>query len=294
MIQHHCGPASRATIASNPAIGGLSRPFQPRSWTKPDLTSQLDMPAMIRASLALSLLLTMTGVGRAQTPVATPADTCLKAGAGLSLGAKLPRVRAAIRERRPLKVVAIGSSSTRGVGASSWAATYPEVMQRELQRLVPGLSVDLVNSGINGETIPGQLARLDSDALQSRPDLVIWQLGGNDVIFRIGGLPDELDQQVTDGARRIRAAGSDAVLMDLQNSPLVTRSGTYKAMNAMIARAAQASGSGHFPRFELMLRANAAGVSQGDLVSWDFLHSTDAAYDCLGRAIARAIHAAAR
>lgn len=249
---------------------------------------------MIRASLALTCLLTLIGQAQAQDPKASPAETCLRAGAGLSLGAKLPRVRAAIRERRALKVVAIGSSSTRGVGASSWAATYPEVMQRELQRLVPGLSVDLVNSGINGETIPGQLARLESDALQLQPDLVIWQLGGNDVIFRIGSLPEDLDQQVAAGARRLRAAGSDAVLMDLQNSPQVTRSGQYRVMNAMIARAAQASGAGYFPRFELMQRANAAGVSQSELVSWDFLHSTDAAYDCLGRAIARAIHVAAR
>lgn len=249
---------------------------------------------MIRAVLALGLILGFSGRAQAQAPADTPAEICLRAGAGLSLGARLPRVRAAIRERKRLTVVAIGSSSTRGVGASSWAATYPEVMQRELQRLVPGLSVEIVNKGINGETIPGQLARLDADALQTRPDLVIWQLGGNDVIFRIGGLPDDLEAQVTDGARRIRAAGSDAILMDLQNAPIVTRSGNYKLMNAMIARTARATGAGLFPRFELMLRANAAGVAQGELVSWDFLHSTDAAYDCLGRAIARAIHAAVR
>jgi hypothetical protein len=49
-----------------------------------------------------------------------------------------------------------------------------------------------------------------------------------------------------------------------------------------------------FPRFELMRRSINAGLSSGALVSWDGLHNSAAGYDCIGRALARAITASAR
>jgi acyl-CoA thioesterase I len=244
----------------------------------------------MRRALCFAIAL-LAATGTAQ---ANPAETCLKAAANLSLGAALPRVKAAILQRKRLLIVAIGSSSTRGVGASSWAATYPEVMQRELMRLRPGISVEIINSGSNGETIPGQLSRMQRDALAPKPDLVIWQLGANDVIFRLGGLPDDLGAQVAGAVREIRSAGTDAILMDLQNAPMVTGSSTHQAMLGLVADSARATGAGLFRRFDLMQRAVSAGVSLGALTSWDSLHSTDAAYDCVGRAIARQIDQAAR
>lgn len=222
------------------------------------------------------------------------AETCLNAGRGLALGAALPRVRARLKAGEPVSIVAIGSSSTRGVGASDWASTYPEVMQRELMRLNPRSSVSIINSGVNGETIPGQLARMEKDALGPRPDLVIWQLGANDVVFRLGSMPVDLGDRIVAGVRQIRGAGADVILMDLQNAPMVTGSSGHRTMLDLIARAAASSGAGLFRRFALLEGAVAAGVSLSDLTSWDSLHNTDAAYDCVGRAIARSIHAATR
>lgn len=246
------------------------------------------MRALRNLCLVVALL---AGSGPAQ---ANPAETCLKAGNNLSLGAALPRVKTAILQRKRLLIVAIGSSSTRGVGASSWAATYPEVMQRELMRLRPGLVVEIINSGSNGETIPGQLARMERDALAPGPDLVIWQLGANDVIWRLGGLPDDLGARVAGGVRMIQSGGADAILMDLQNAPMVTGAFTHQAMLSLVAGSARSSGAGLFRRFELMQRTVGTGVPLGELTSWDSLHSTDAAYDCVGRAIARQIDRAAR
>jgi hypothetical protein len=42
-----------------------------------------------------------------------------------------------------------------------------------------------------------------------------------------------------------------------------------------------------------MRRSINAGLSSGALVSWDGLHNSAAGYDCIGRALARAIAAAA-
>ena len=46
----------------------------------------------------------------------------------------------------PLRIVAIGSSSTAGLWVVGRAATYPEVMRRELSRLWPNARVEVVNS----------------------------------------------------------------------------------------------------------------------------------------------------
>lgn len=244
------------------------------------------------AAGAAGLVLALSPASSVANP--TAAETCLDAGRGLVLGAALPRVKSRLKAGQPVSIVAIGSSSTRGVGASDWASTYPEVMQRELMRLNPRSSVTIVNSGVNGETIPGQLARMERDALAPKPDLVIWQLGANDVIFRLGDIPDDLEQRIVAGVRRIHEAGADVILMDLQNAPMVTGSARHKPMLEVIAKAAAASGAGLFRRFALLESAVAAGVPLSTLTSWDSLHNTDAAYDCVGRAIARSIHTAVR
>src|SRR5262249_58617230 len=79
-----------------------------------------------------------------------------------------------------VRIVAIGSSSTTGLWMASRAATYPEVMRRELARLRPSAHIEVVNSGRIGETIGGSIARFERDVLGYGPDLVIWPLGTND------------------------------------------------------------------------------------------------------------------
>lgn len=49
-----------------------------------------------------------------------------------------------------------------------------------------------------------------------------------------------------------------------------------------------------FPRFALMRRSIDAGLPAGAPISWDGLHNSAAGYDCVGRALARAIHAGGR
>ncbi len=248
-------------------------------------------PSACRFALALLLLAASLVPVKADEAIA---QACLKASPTLGLGAGLPRLKMRLASNQAALIVAIGSSSTRGVGASSWAATYPEVMQRELQRLKPSATIEIANVGSNGETISGQISRMERDALAKKPALVIWQLGSNDVVWPWGGISAETESSVVDAIRRIQAEGADVVLMDLQNSPMVAGASLRQAMLDLTARAAKKAGAGHFQRYNLLSRAVSAGVPLSALTSWDQLHNTDAAYDCTGRAIARAIHAAAK
>ena len=221
------------------------------------------------------------------------AERCLSANPDLSLGALLPRTAARLKSNEPLRIVAIGSSSTVGLWVLTSAATYPEVMRRELSRLRSSAIIDVTNSGRIGDTIPGNIARFERDVFAYKPDLVVWQLGTNDVAW--GGRPgDLLRDKVVEGVRSLKAGSADIVLMDLQYAPLVLASAYHATMEAIIRDVAKQERVGLFSRFALMRNSIDAGVSPNALVAWDGLHNTADGYDCIGRALARAISRSAR
>jgi acyl-CoA thioesterase I len=223
---------------------------------------------------------------------ASDAEACLTANRSLSLGAPLPRTTARLNAGEPVRIIAVGSSSTTGLWVLSPSATYPEVMRRELARLRPNARVEVINSGRIGDTVGGSIARFERDVVALRPDLVVWQLGTNDVAW--GGRADGLRDRVVEGVRILKASGADVILMDLQYAPLVLASSQHVVMEAIIAEVARQERVGLFPRFALMRRSIDAGLSSSALVAWDGLHNSVAGYDCVGRALARAVHAGGR
>lgn len=217
------------------------------------------------------------------------AETCLAIGQKLTSDGPLPRTASAFAAGGPLTIVAIGSSSTLGLWQTDPAKTYPGMLQAELQRLKPGLRLEIVNSGRNGDTIPGNIARFDRDVFAHRPDLVIWQVGTNDVTWleSAGGLTDK----IAVGIRMLKSHGADVILMDQQYAPIILAS-QYARMQASIRAAGQQEHVPLFSRFELMKGAVDGGLSMTDLTAWDGLHNSADGYECVGRALARAIVAA--
>jgi acyl-CoA thioesterase I len=80
-------------------------------------------------------------------------------------------------------IVALGASNTYGKGVARNQA-YPAQLEAILR--AKGMSVRVVNAGINGDTTEGMLGRLDS-AVPNGTSAVILQPGGND---RRKGRPD--------------------------------------------------------------------------------------------------------
>jgi acyl-CoA thioesterase I len=246
------------------------------------------------ASICALMVVGLSGGAPAQAQEGvSSADRCLAANREVSLGAQLPRTAARFNSGELLKIVAIGSSSTVGLWVLRSAATYPEVMRRELMRLRSNATIKVINSGRIGDTIPNNIARFESDVLAHTPDLVIWQLGTNDVAW--GGRPDQgLKSHVLEGVKALKAGSTDVVLMDLQYAPQVLASSGYSTMEGIIADVARQERVGLFSRFTLMRNSINAGVAQSALVTWDGLHNTADGYDCIGRALARAISMSAR
>ena len=78
-------------------------------------------------------------------------------------------------DERP-RIVAFGNSLTAGLGVAP-AESYPAHLQRALD--AAGYAYRVVNAGVSGETTAGGVRRV-SWVLNSKPSIVILELGGND------------------------------------------------------------------------------------------------------------------
>jgi len=77
-----------------------------------------------------------------------------------------------------MKIIAFGDSLTAGYGLPI-SESYPALLERELKSR--GLNVNVINSGVSGETTRGNLERAVFIRDQN-PDVVLLGIGGNDAL----------------------------------------------------------------------------------------------------------------
>jgi acyl-CoA thioesterase I len=205
---------------------------------------------------------------------------------------RLPNTARAIRSGKALVIVAIGSSSTNGVGASDPAHTYPAVLTEELRRRWPQLAVTVINKGVSGEMASQMLARFERDVLPYRPQLVIWQTGSNQAL-RSGDIEGYADT-IREGISRLKAARVDVVLMDPQFAPRVLARPIHLLIVDSIAAVANDMKVAVFRRFAVMRHWVSSGQYKiEDIISSDGLHMNDVSYSCIARLLADSLVAAA-
>src|SRR5690349_12945652 len=124
----------------------------------------------------------------------------------------LPASRTALAVGEPLEIIAIGSSSTEGAGASAPELSYPARLQARLGRALAGVVVRVRNLGHGGETATEMLARLRQDVLARPATLVIWQAGTNDALRQRD--PEAFRAEMETGLDELQDSGLDVVLMD--------------------------------------------------------------------------------
>ena len=202
----------------------------------------------------------------------------------------LPATRAAVSDGRPVVIVAFGSSSTEGAGASAPGRAYPARLEALLRAHWPGVALTLLNRGAGGQTIDAMLARLDRDVLALHPALVIWQAGANEALR--GADPARFGALLDEGVRRIVAAGGDVVLMDNQIAPRLPAWESQGVYGAILAGEATARSVSLFSRTALMREWGMADPPAEGMIGADGLHHTDRGYDCLAASLGAAITAA--
>ena len=240
--------------------------------------------------LAAVLVFTTAAAAAADDAVGNGTAACSTPRQLLSIGPGLPNVAARVARREPLTIVAIGSSSTQGVGASSPALSYPSRLEVELRVRFPDIPVRVLNRGKGGEEAPQMLARIERDVIAEHPDLVIWQLGTN-AVLRHDDVSYE-EELIERGIKRLQDGGAEIVLMDMQYAPRVITRPASPAMERLLADIAKRERVGLFRRFAIMQQWHAeepGGAPQ--MVGPDGLHMNDRGYGCLAVELAEALAA---
>ena len=102
-------------------------------------------------------------------PAALPPVACSAPAEFARLDHPLRRTAQRLAGGEPLTIVAIGSSSTAGAGASSPAASYPSRLAVELRQRFPGQDITVLNRGVNGEETHDMIARFDDQRHRRTP-----------------------------------------------------------------------------------------------------------------------------
>lgn len=204
-------------------------------------------------------------------------------GSAKAMGS-LPHVANKLVAGQPVVIVAFGSSSTAGYGASSPDFNYPNRLAAQLRRQYPTADITVINAGVGGEDAPEMMKRLKKEVIDVHPDLVIWQVGTNAVLRNLD--PGETAKIVEDGISRIQAGGgADIVLVDPQYSPAVTRRAESAGkMVKLLGKVAELRHVGIFPRFEVMRDWHEKqAIPVESFVISDGLHMNDWGYACFAQ-----------
>ncbi len=261
-------------------------------------------PFRLPTSFALIAALLALGAGTAHAEDRTPSLAAVTPAAPAApppcaapddvtrLTNPLARTGRRLAAGEPIKIVAIGSSSTAGAGASAPDKSYPARLAVELGARFPAHRISVINRGVNGEEASDMIKRLDDGVLSERPDLILWQVGAN-AVLRDSPIPT-VRSDILEGLRRMKSSGADVVLIDPQFAPKVLAKKDAGTMVELLATTAKAQHVDLFRRFAVMRHwRQVARIPFEAFISEDELHMNDWSYGCLAKLLGGAIAEAA-
>ena len=205
----------------------------------------------------------------------------------LDLGNPLEIGRAAVAEERDLRIVAMGSSSTQGYGATNPQYSYPAQLKMKLEAAMPGVHVHVFNKGIGGQDAEEMVQRMKQDVKPERAHIVVWQVGTNSAIRR---------DPLTKFAEKLRAGidighslGANFVMMNLQYVPAVVALPDEEEYARVMSEVAKEKNAGLFNRFAIMRSWYDDGMPYAQFVTNDGLHLNDFGQKCVGKLLSTAI-----
>ncbi|MBV1703821.1 MAG: SGNH/GDSL hydrolase family protein, partial [Hyphomicrobiales bacterium] len=208
-----------------------------------------------------------------------PANDIANSGSLRNLGAKLAR-------GEPITILAIGSSSTSGIGASSRSRNYPSDLRGILGKALAKAKVTVINRGIAGEVASETADRMRTEVALDRPDLVLWQLGTNDAVAHVD--PSDFETTVVDTVRWLHDNGIDVALIGLQYTSRFSRDASYVAIRDALWKVADREHVLYVRRYSAM-RFIAKTRAKLKMMAPDNFHLNDLGYECMAEHVAKAV-----
>lgn len=186
------------------------------------------------------------------------------------------------------KIVAFGSSSTAGVGASRPENGYVAQFGRAFETQRGGRRIQIINAGVNGNTTADMLGRLGPDVLDRQPAVVIWQTGTNDALRQIP--IEQFRRDLTRGLAEFKARGIKVILVgpqDFDRASAVKNYADYVAAMQAVAKKENVTLLHRYRMMRYLALQHRGGMAE--LLANDRLHMNDEAHRCVGELLAEGI-----
>jgi lysophospholipase L1-like esterase len=194
----------------------------------------------------------------------------------------LPNVAAALKDRKELRILAIGASSGRRDGRGS----YTSQIEKLLEQANKGIDVVIINRGVSGELAADAARRIRVEVALNEPNLVLWQVGTNDALAYVP--LDQIEETVTDTIRWLKEHKVDVVLVGLQFVHRMAQDDHYRAVRSLMRKIAAQANVVIVRRYEAMeLIAQASGDDPTSVP--EMFERAESSYACLAQYVARAI-----
>lgn len=238
-------------------------------------------------ALASALFITCLLAGSA---TAQRRDSCDVPGYLLFGENELTQVAKSVKEKRQLEIAIIGSGSSTLAGPEEGKA-YPARLEAALKGRLPEVEVKVTTHAALRQTARDMSSEVKRIAREQKPALIVWQTGTVDAIR--GVEPDEFGSVLNNAVEKIRSAGTDVILMNMQYSP---RTETMIAVSPYAENMRWVSQQRSVPLFDRL------GIMRhwSDTGVFDFYTPTKAfvvaqkVHECIGRALAAQIIDAAQ
>jgi lysophospholipase L1-like esterase len=196
----------------------------------------------------------------------------------------LPNSARALLKNKKLRILAIGASPGAAFGFTREGK--PPLLEQLLERMVSGLDVEIINRGVSGELAGDAAKRLKVEVALSQPDVVLWQVGTNDAFAQVP--VEEFQETVGEMVRWLKEHNIDVILVGLHYMKSLVKDAHYQAMRASLQHIANTENVPRIGRYEAMEILARTLRENGRRDPGEF-GSTESAYDCMARYVARVI-----
>ncbi len=240
--------------------GGMARPHH------------LSAPRLAIIVTAVLAAAGLASAARAEQKRDVP-QACLDISEANRTSAGLPNTARALRERKRIKVLAIGTTplSQREQESGIYA-----LVETFLENAFKGLDVEIIDRGVSGELVRDARARIPNEVAINSPDVVFWQVGVADGIARTP--PDELKAALDATITWLKEHNVDVVLIGMRYVRSLARDQHYREIRQVIRETQRQFGIlkvGHYEAVEALDRIRATPGSERDLVNTGSLCAAD-------------------
>ncbi len=238
--------------------------------------------------VALAAALALPGarpvVAQGPSPIAPLPKECVAAGLGVS-PTSLPNTLAALKERKRIRILAIGGTSASLRGAVSGG--HYAAVERLLETAFRGVNVEIVHRGVSGELATNAAERIKTDVALLRIDLVLWQIGTADVLARVP--VDEFKAGVAKALGWLKGHNIDVILIGLRYARSMISDEHYQLTRTAVREVAKEQNVLRIGRYEA--EETFASVRGAQAAPISEIEATEASDACTAEYLARAIAA---